>query len=120
MVSEKFYDKKNKAKVFPVMSSDDSDIEEIEINDLLEQPFNALASSSTPTVSLVPDTALDTTAFSVIGTVGSGTSSPSAPEVLPRIPTSPLIASPLPKKAAFTSFDESLANPYSLGRKYAF
>jgi hypothetical protein len=135
MVSEKVYKgKEKKAEVYPIiMSSDNSDMEEIEIdNHLLEQPF---APSSTSTFSLLHDTSasspsgimiprststLDPTAFSVIATDGSGTSSPSAPEVLPTIPTPPLIASPLPKKAAFTSFDESLANPYGLGRKYTF
>jgi hypothetical protein len=57
-------------------------------------------------------------AFSVIYTVG--TSSPSAPKVLPTIPTPPLIAFSLPKKAVFTSFDESLTNPYGLRHKYTF
>lgn len=133
MVSEKVHKKEKNAEVYPIiMSSDDSDIEEIEINNLLEPPF---APSSTSTFSLLHDTSasppsgimipratstLDPTAFSVIATDGSGASSPSAPEVLPTFPTPPLIASPLPKKAAFTSFDESLANPYGLGRKYTF
>jgi hypothetical protein len=137
MVSEKVYGKEKKAEVVPIiMSSDDSDIEEIEIdNNLLEQPFQV--ASSTSTFRLLYDTSaspssdimipratstLDPTAFSVIATDGSGTSSLSAPdlEVLPTIPTPPLIASPLQKNAAFTSFDERLANPYGLGRKYTF
>lgn len=137
MVSEKVCGKEKKAEVFPIItSSDDSDIEEIEIdNYFLEQPepvasststfrllYDTSASPSSDTMITRSTSTLDPTAFSVIATDGSGTSSPSAPdlEVLPTIPTPPLIASPLPKKAAFTSFDERLANPYGLGRKFAF
>ncbi|KIM34972.1 hypothetical protein M413DRAFT_32859 [Hebeloma cylindrosporum] len=122
------------AEIFPILS-DDSDIEEINNNyHPLEHSHSSTSTvsliqdaSTTSSLSLVPITpglgttasALGTTAFSASATVMAMTHS--APEVSPTIPTPPLIASPLlPKKAAFTSFDESLANPYGLGRKYAF
>jgi len=131
MVSEKVYGKQKKTEISPIMSSDDSDIEVISYNPP-EQPFNTFPPPppSTSTFGLIYDastshaSALGATSsasgFTAESLVSEATIAVATPEVPPTIPTPPLIASPLPKKAAFTSFDESLANPYGLGRKYTF